>query len=83
MPEAAQEALSRGVLENHDYRPVKKVPDARRARNRRAEAYVRSTSERIRSERDTAPARSSAPILHACQWQAIGRWAFFNGLSRA
>src|SRR5215831_16912439 len=29
------------------FRPIKKVPDARRARNRRAEAYLTSTLERV------------------------------------
>ena len=53
------------VLKNSVYRLVKKVAGARRARNRRAEAYLSSTSERDGSEREGIPLRSSATILNA------------------
>ncbi len=39
------------VLKNPVHRPVKKVPGARRARNRRAEAHLGSTLELLRLER--------------------------------
>ena len=68
------------VLKNLVHRPVKKVPGARRARNRRAEAYLGSTLERLCLERNCFPQRSIATILNACFGQAGGRWAFFNGL---
>jgi len=76
------------VLKNPVHRPVKKVPGARlrpssaerRARNRRVEAYLGSTLERLRLERKRFPQRSSAAIINAYFGQAGGRWAFFNGL---
>jgi hypothetical protein len=43
------------LLKAFSWSLIKKVPDARRAKNPRAEAYSDSTLERILSERDHIP----------------------------
>ena len=51
------------VLKNYFYRLVKKIPDARRARNRRAEAYMRGTLERGGSSATKQMGLFQRPVL--------------------
>ena len=50
-----------------------------RRQDRLSAGALRSTSRRPRLEREKSLGRSSAVILNACLWQAVGRWVFFNG----
>ncbi|MCZ6623595.1 MAG: hypothetical protein O7B35_05105, partial [Deltaproteobacteria bacterium] len=58
------------VSKNPVLRPVKKDPDARRVRNRRAEVYLGSTSER----------GGRAQLSQCLPSTGYGRWDFFNNL---
>ncbi len=53
-------------------RLVKKISEARRAKNRRAEAYLGGTLERLCLERESFPRRLSTTFINACLKQAVG-----------
>jgi len=53
-------------------RLVKKILEARRAKNRRAEAYLGGTLEQLCLERENLPGRLTATFINACLKQAVG-----------
>ncbi|MFB3109362.1 MAG: hypothetical protein ACE1ZE_08365, partial [Candidatus Binatia bacterium] len=62
----------RGTLKKAVCRLVKKISEARRAKNRRAEAYLGGTLERLCLERENFPGRLSATFKNASLKQAVG-----------
>ena len=78
-------AVPNRLLKNGVLRPVKRVPEARRARNRPAEAYLSITLERGGRNAGTGQEEGPNPTLTALvevpppsSWTLKQRWAHFS-----